>query len=352
MKDLSSERKAHIVFTRFTCPDTKFGIKFSLGGLSVWPIVKRVSKEALKIIRNRIPAAIIPGEGVDYDAVVGLERLGITREHVIPVEDLFQYFDGLYRANALTEQVILDFIPKLEIAFITTEENRRFTGGLSKRMPDGWWRSETLDPLDRYRAAGLDDSIWANWEEAAGSDSGPVANADTQEQGRERGTPPFVQSNNNPRNHERRQNMTPQQYFEFWTAFKEWCIEHGKTWCTRSVARRGDYNYNPSSFRPSLHFSISESAAGIRDQGPLVAIAVYCDGGEVQRARIAQFRDEFPATFDFQEWASGTRGARRIVFIRRFDYHDPTLWDNLFSTMANDYESIAQVLRNHGEGEG
>ena len=161
MKDLPSGQKARIVFTRFACPDTKSGIKFSLGGLYVRPIVKHVSVNALSIIRNKIPNAVIPGEGVDYDLVEDSKKLGITREHVIPVEDLFNHFYGLNQAHTLTEKTILGFLPKLEIAIITAEENKKFKGGLSKKMPEGWWDSTALDPFDRYRAAGLDDSIWA-----------------------------------------------------------------------------------------------------------------------------------------------------------------------------------------------
>lgn len=109
---------------------------------------------------NKIPNAVIPGEGVDYDLVTDSKRLGITREHVIPVEDLFQYFEGLHKKNALTEQTILDFLPKLEIAIITAEENKKFKGGLSNKMPPGWWDSTDLDPFGRYRAVGLEDGIW------------------------------------------------------------------------------------------------------------------------------------------------------------------------------------------------
>ena len=161
MKKLTSEEKAHIVFSRFKCPDTKLGTKYSLGGLYVQSIVKHVSVNALSIIQNKIPNAVIPGEGVDYDLVTDSKRLGITREHVIPVEDLFNHFYDLNQAHTLTEKTILDFLPKLEIAIITAEENKKFKGGLSKKMPEGWWDSTTLDPFDRYRAAGLDDGIWA-----------------------------------------------------------------------------------------------------------------------------------------------------------------------------------------------
>ena len=161
MKKLTSEEKAHIVFSRFKCPDTKLGTKYSLGGLYVQSIVKHVSVNALSIIQNKIPNAVIPGEGVDYDLVTDSKRLGITREHVIPVEDLFNHFYGLNQAHTLTEKTILDFLPKLEIAIITAEENKKFKGGLSNKMPPGWWDSTDLDPFDRYRAAGLEDSIWA-----------------------------------------------------------------------------------------------------------------------------------------------------------------------------------------------
>lgn len=161
MKKLEPKQKVHIVFTRFACPDTKYGIKFSLAGLYVRPIVKHVSVNALTIIRNNIPDAVIPGEGVSYDDLKSLKNLGITRDHVIPVEDLFQHIDALNKAHTLTEKTILGFLPKLEIAIITAEENRKFSGGLSAKMPLGWWKSKALDPFDRYRAAGLDDGIWA-----------------------------------------------------------------------------------------------------------------------------------------------------------------------------------------------
>lgn len=162
MKTREPEEKAHIVFTRFACPDTKLGIKYSLGGLYVQSIVKHVSVNALSIIRNNIPNAVIPGEGVDYDLVKDSKRLGITREHVIPVEDLFNHFYDLNQAHTLTEKTILDFLPKLEIAIITAEENEKLrAAGLSKKMPKDWWESKTLDPFERYRAAGLDNGIWA-----------------------------------------------------------------------------------------------------------------------------------------------------------------------------------------------
>ena len=123
--------------------------------------MKHVSIKALSIIRNNVPNAVIPGKGVDYDYDKSRKGLGIIREHVIPVEALFQYFEELHKKHALTEQTILDFLPKLEIAIITKEENKKFKGGLSNKMLDGWWESSARDPFDRYRAAGLDDSIWA-----------------------------------------------------------------------------------------------------------------------------------------------------------------------------------------------
>ena len=162
MKALASEEKVHIVFARFDCPDTNLGIKFSLGGLYVQSVVKHVSVHALTSIHKNLPNAIRSGEGVVYNRVKNLTKLGITMEQVIPVEALFQHFLALHEKHVLSEQTILDVLPKLEIAIITKEENRKLNAArLSKKMPEGWWNSAALDPFERYRVAGLDDSIWA-----------------------------------------------------------------------------------------------------------------------------------------------------------------------------------------------
>ena len=148
---------AHIVFSRFSCGDTKDGIKYSLGGLYVHPFVTRVSREALIGIGKICPQAIVRGKGVDYKKLQ-VRKMGITREHVIPVTELYEHLIALPN---LTEQCILDFMAKLEIALISDQENDKLkAAGFHSAMPDGWWDTSGLDPFDRYRAAGLDDSIW------------------------------------------------------------------------------------------------------------------------------------------------------------------------------------------------
>ena len=157
---------ARIVYCRFCIGDTKEGTKFSLGGLYVHSIVKRVSKEALKRIKDEDPDAVDPGNGVRYNRVKP-KAMGVTREHVIPVEELYKHFDRQFRKGELTVQSILDIMPMLEIAVITKEQNGKFKRkvngmkkSLTRSMPPGWWDSSSRDPFGRYRAAGLDDSIW------------------------------------------------------------------------------------------------------------------------------------------------------------------------------------------------
>lgn len=153
---------AHIVYSRFVNGDTKDGIKYSLGGLYVHPIVKHVSVSALNNIEGVNPDAIVPGEGVDYTKLQ-VEKMGVTREHVIPVVELFDYFDEMRKQLKLTEKSILKFMPKLEIALITVEENNKLKDAhLSSSMPKGWWKSCKRDPFDRYREAGLGDDIWVS----------------------------------------------------------------------------------------------------------------------------------------------------------------------------------------------
>ena len=151
---------AHIVYSRFVNGDTKDGIKYSLGGLYVHPIVSHVSVKALKEIRKVNPDAIRPGEGVDYTKL-HVKKMGVAREHVIPVVELFDYFDEKRKQWKLTEESILKFMPKLEIALITVEGNDKLKDAhLSCSMPKGWWKSRKRDPFDRYREAGLNDDIW------------------------------------------------------------------------------------------------------------------------------------------------------------------------------------------------
>lgn len=151
---------AHIIMTKFECGDTKDSIKYSLGGLYVRPIVKYVSRNALKEITRINPNAVEKGEGVIYKTLQ-VNVMNVTREHIIPVGELFCHFDEMYKKSKLTEKYVLKFMQKLYIAVITKEENKKFScAHLTRYMPEGWWGSKNKDPLDRYRAAGLDDSIW------------------------------------------------------------------------------------------------------------------------------------------------------------------------------------------------
>ena len=159
----SDKQMAHIAYSRFASGDTKDGTKYSLGGLYVRQYVTRVSKKALARIND--PDVIVHGKGVDYWKLGGFVKKGITREHVIPVSVLYDHLAKLYKQSKLTEAYILKLIPKLQIAVITKEEEKKLKDAhLNSSMPgrDAWWNSKTLDPLERYRAAGLDDSIWAN----------------------------------------------------------------------------------------------------------------------------------------------------------------------------------------------
>ena len=150
---------AHIVYTRFTSNDTKDGTKYSLGGLYVRPIITLVSSDALKLIKKKNREAIVPGKGIDY-AKLKVSVAGVTREHVIPVEALYQHLDDM--GDRLTERIIRKMMPKLEIAIITKDQNQKLKeAGLNSAMPEGWWQRKNLDPLERYRCANLLDSIWA-----------------------------------------------------------------------------------------------------------------------------------------------------------------------------------------------
>ncbi|MBQ9430575.1 MAG: hypothetical protein IJU44_03385 [Kiritimatiellae bacterium] len=158
-------QRAHIVYSRFKEGDTKDGTKYSLGGLYVRKVVSYVSKKALKEILSVFPDSLVYDNdgrrvGIDYGRVTP-EKCGVTREHMIPVNEAFQYMNRLFSAGRLTEDTIKAFMPKLHIALITREENSRLSAAhYSRKMPKGWWDSPALNPLERYRAAGLGDDIW------------------------------------------------------------------------------------------------------------------------------------------------------------------------------------------------
>lgn len=138
----------------------------------------------------------------------------------------------------------------------------------------------------------------------------------------------------------------------FWESLKKWCSDNGRTWCRAPIARRGNPYYDPQGGGEChLFFVIGRSSGCVRGDGPLVTVGIYCANGEEQRNQIRNFKGDFDAAFsafpfDFQDWESGTRKARRILFIRRADYRNPT--SNLFARMADDYEKILDIMRRHG----
>lgn len=163
VENKTDEEMAHIVYTRFTSGDTKDGIKYSLGGLYVRKVVTCVSHKALKGILQWNPKVLIEENGVkgiDYKKLEVM-KMGVTREHIIPVSELYSHLATCYRDGTLTEAYILEMMKTLEIALISKEEDQMLRDAhLNKSMPKGWWEKLDRDPLDRYRAAGLSDEIW------------------------------------------------------------------------------------------------------------------------------------------------------------------------------------------------
>lgn len=151
---------AHIVYSRFACGDTKDGIMYSIGGLYVHPIVKHVSKAAYVQIKEANPKAVCD-DGVWY-AKLNVTDMKVTREHVIPISEMYKHLKKMWDHRKLDlEYILLEIMPRLEIALITVEENGKFKDAhLSRSMPKGWWETPDRDPFDRYREAGLGDDIW------------------------------------------------------------------------------------------------------------------------------------------------------------------------------------------------
>ena len=129
----------------------------------------------------------------------------------------------------------------------------------------------------------------------------------------------------------------------FWGAFKKWCRDNGREWCTANVATRGNPYYEPEGRRQPLHLFFT-----IKKQGKLlVTIGIYCHRGEQQRQAIRGYKNEFRGISATQDWESGSGKAKRICFIRMVDWQNPS--PELFRQMADDYEAVRGVLRRHGE---
>ncbi len=137
----------------------------------------------------------------------------------------------------------------------------------------------------------------------------------------------------------------------FWNGFGEWCSRNDKDWCRANFANRGMSNFDPEGNNHSLYifFTIGHRAAHIHGLGPLVTVGIYCKKGEEQRQHVKGYKDDFKKIGEYQDWdyGNGTQGAKRICFIRQANWHQPT--EELFSQMAEDYESIRGILVNHND---
>ena len=137
----------------------------------------------------------------------------------------------------------------------------------------------------------------------------------------------------------------------FWKAFKEWCQANGHMWCSAAIADRGNPYYDPQGGGEChLFFTIGERSGSIKGEGLLVTAGIYCANGEEQRGKISEWCQDFDEAFgdcpfDFQDWESGAGKAKRILFVRRADYLNPT--SDLFKRMADDYERLREIMNRH-----
>ena len=169
---------AELLLALFKCGQTKVGICYTLGGVYVEEAFSRVSKKALEVIKKNAEAKInkwasvrILNDRVLYaefpkirkmeggKQVIDKERR-VTIEHVIPVDALYRELARRFEKSELTAEYIESLIPKMQVALIRDDENALLNKKHKSTMPAGWWTSKELDPLDRYREAGLGDDIW------------------------------------------------------------------------------------------------------------------------------------------------------------------------------------------------
>lgn len=170
---------AKLIYDLFCCKNTKLGIKYTLGGAYVSSTFGKVSKKALALIRKNAREQkkgwtknCFCDEGVLYTEfpksrkpdkngrmVIDKEQ-SVTIEHTIPVEALYEELNRRHANGSLTVEYIERLLPKMYVALIRDDENDKLVRArLNSRMPDGWWDTRDLDPMERYRSAGLGD-IW------------------------------------------------------------------------------------------------------------------------------------------------------------------------------------------------
>lgn len=150
---------AHIIYSHFESGDTKDGIKYSIGGLYVHEYVRYVSKEAWKLIADKDRSVVDGNKGVEY-AKLKVRDMQVTREHVIPVSVVYDHLREKYDEGLLTEEYILQIMPKLFLAVITREENKKLSeAGYRSKIPADEWLPFKYDPLLRYEESKL-GNIW------------------------------------------------------------------------------------------------------------------------------------------------------------------------------------------------
>jgi hypothetical protein len=141
-----------------------------------------------------------------------------------------------------------------------------------------------------------------------------------------------------------------QQYFAFWTRFKDWCDENNTACGRRAVHPDGMHYYDQSNITIGNDHLTLRFTIGDENGVPWVATEIYCREGEEQRLRISRHRNTFDAAFcdnsPIQDWDTPpprAMTARVVRFSRPADWRNAD--DALFARMAADYDKIRKILR-------
>ena len=162
-RKMSTDKKARILayvlngLSRLTdpIPYNKDDLKFVIGGVAFKPRYDFVSKEALKILKQRNPERDF-AQGVKYEHYIGGRVM--VKEHPIPVTVMIEHICKIAQEqHGISEEECRDIINKYaKIALISADEDAKIRAmGLNNAMPKDWnWQDG--DVFARYTAAGIE----------------------------------------------------------------------------------------------------------------------------------------------------------------------------------------------------
>ena len=141
--------------------DVKWFIKCSiLNNIYISEEVHKLGVNAWKSSKNKRLQQIlemIERQGYATHKEIDLEkcRRGIRFEHMVPYNVVLPILKERYEQHQLTFEAFQKIREKLNICFITPDEDKKLSGSLRQKMPLGTWLNTPNGEFTRYDQAGI-----------------------------------------------------------------------------------------------------------------------------------------------------------------------------------------------------